>query len=100
MCSLRVRFLYPTWSVSTLEEVPRLMRGMVTHAIKGRVPKEQYDRFPRGDHHEKELKEAAGFDRPDDAYLMVVEPGGTIQWRFHGPVSDAAVERLTAAFKP
>src|SRR5579862_9245040 len=42
--SLRVRQKYPAWSISVLEDVPRLMRGMVSHAIKGSVPKEEYDR--------------------------------------------------------
>ena len=98
--SQRVRQQFPTWSISVLEDVPRLMRGMVSHAIKGSVPKDEYDRFLLVYHHEKELKQAAGFDKPDDAYLMAIGAGGKILWSYHGPVTDAAVEQLTAAMKP
>jgi predicted transcriptional regulator len=67
---------------------------MVTHGIKGSVPKEQYDRFILVYHGEKELKQAAGFDRPDDAYLLVIDRTGAVHWSFHGPVTDAAVEQI------
>jgi hypothetical protein len=91
---LRVRDRYPAWSIAVLEDVPRLVRGMVSHGIKGSVPKEQYDRFLLVYHGEKELKQAAGFDRPDDAYLLVIDRAGAIRWSFHGAVSDEAVEQI------
>ncbi|HKE27604.1 MAG TPA: hypothetical protein VKB88_34855 [Bryobacteraceae bacterium] len=92
---LRVHNRFPAWSVAVLEDVPRLVRGMVTHGIKGSVPKEQYDRFILVYHGEKELKQAAGFDRPDDAYLLVIDRAGAVHWSFHGPVTDAAVEQIS-----
>ena len=98
--SKRVERQFPTWSISVLEDVPRLMRGMVPHAIKGSVPKEEYDRFLLVYHNEKELKQAAGFEQSDDAYLVVVDGSGAIVWRYHGPVSDAAIDQLAANFKP
>ena len=55
---------------------------------------EQYDRFVLVYHGEKQLKQAAGFDQPDDAYLLVIDGAGHIGWSFHGPVSDAAVEQI------
>lgn len=96
--SQRVSNKLPTWSVSVLEDVPKLMRGMVTHAIKGSIPKEQHDRFLLVYHNEKELKQTAGFDKPDDAYLVVVDAGGAIKWRYHGAVTDDAVKQLTGQF--
>ncbi len=33
------------YSIAALEDVPRLVRGMAVHGIKGGVPKEQRDHF-------------------------------------------------------
>src|SRR5215469_12808367 len=91
---LRVRDRFPTWSIAVLEDVPRLMRGMVSHSIKSGIPKEQYDRFLLVYHGEKELKQVAGFDHSDDAYLLVIDSSGAIRWSFHGSATDAAVEEI------
>jgi hypothetical protein len=92
--SMRMRDRFPAWSVAVLEDVPRLVRGMAVHGIKSGTPKDQYDRFVLVYHGEKTLKEAAGFDRLDDAYLLVIDGGGTIRWKYHGAVTDAAVEQI------
>jgi hypothetical protein len=98
--SLRVRDRdrFPVWSIVVLEDVPHLIRGMVTHSIKSSLPKEQYDRFLLVYHGEKLLKQAVGFDRPDDAYLLVIDGAGVVHWAFHGPVTEAAVEQLGRQF--
>ena len=87
----RLRGQVPVWSIAVLEDAPKLVRGMAVHGIKSGTPKEDYDRFVVVVKGEKELKEAAGFATPDDAYLIVVDGAGTIRWRFHGPATDAAV---------
>ena len=97
---VRVDNHFPTWSIAVLQDVPRLVRGMVVHGIKGGTPKEDYGRFVLIYHGEKQLKQAAGFDRPDDAYLLVIDPGGAIRWRYHGPVTDAAWADLQKQFAP
>ena len=78
-----------------MEEVPRLVRGgMATHGIKGSVPKEQYDHFLLVYNGEKELKQAAGFDQPDDAYLLAIDSAGAIEVALlHGAVTDAALDQ-------
>jgi len=67
---------------------------MAVHGMKGGVPEEQRDHFVVIYHNEKELKQAAGFHRPDDAYVLLLDKDGAIQWRFHGAVTDAAFEEL------
>jgi hypothetical protein len=84
------------FSVAALEDVPRLVRRMATHGIRSGVPEVELDRFLLLYQHEKELKEAAQFITPDDAYVMVLGPHGSILWRFHGPLSDAALAELAA----
>lgn len=95
---VRVSGRFPTWSIAVLEDAPRLVRGMISHGIKGSVPKEQYDRYLLVYHGEKELKQAAGFERPDDAYLLVIDKAGAVRWSFHGPETDAAMEQLAGQF--
>ena len=87
------------YSIAVLQDVPKLVRGMAVHGIKSGVPPEQQGRFLLVYHNEAELKQAAGFATPDDAYLLVLEPGGAIRWRFHGPVTDSAIEQLLAQLK-
>ena len=82
------------YSVAVLEEVPRLVRPAITHAMKSDIPKEKRDRFLVVYSGEKELKEAAGFEAPDDAYLILVDPGGEVRWRFHGPFSHTVLKEV------
>jgi hypothetical protein len=86
-----------TFSIAVLEDVPKLVRPMATGGIRSGVPKNQRDHFLLVFRGEKELKEAAGFDRPDDAYLLLVDKDGVIRWRFHGPPADSVIAELKAA---
>jgi hypothetical protein len=89
-----VREELPTYSVAVLEDAPKLVRGMAVHGMKGGVPENQRDHFIVIYHNEKELKQAAGFDHPDDAYVLLLDKDGAIHWRFHGAVTDAALQEL------
>jgi hypothetical protein len=82
------------WSIAVLEDAPRLVRGMAVHGIKSGVPKEEYERFVVVYKGEKELKEAAGFEKPDEAYVMVVDDKGVIRRRVHGQATDAALQEV------
>jgi hypothetical protein len=85
--------VYP---MAILEQVPRLVRGMASHGIKSGAPKEQRERFLLVYHNEAELKQAAGYSAPDDAYVLLVDGSGNIRWRYHGSITDAAVTQLQA----
>ncbi len=92
----RLRDEFPTYSIAVLEDAPRLVRGMAVHGMKGGVPEDQRGNFVVIYHNEKELKQAAGFDQPDAAYVMLLDKDGAIQWKLHGPVTDAAIDDLKA----
>ena len=94
----RIGTQLPLYSIAVLEDVPRLVRGMASHGIKSGVPENQRERFLLVYHNEKELKEAAGFSTPDDAYVLLVDSTGAIRWKLHGPVTDAAMEQLKFEF--
>jgi len=95
--AMRIAGQVNTYSIAVLEDVPRLMRGMVSHGMKSGVPDAQREHFVRVYQGEKELKQAVGFSAPDDAYVVVLDKSGAIRWKYHGPVTDSAVEQLKAA---
>jgi len=80
--------------VAVLEDA-RLVRGMAVHGMRSRVPAQQQDHFVVVYEGERELKRIAGFRRSEDAYILLLDPRGEIQWVNHGPASDAALQELT-----
>jgi hypothetical protein len=45
-------------------------------------------------HGEREIKSAAGFEKPDDAYIVLVDRDARIAWRFHGPYGESIRDEL------
>jgi hypothetical protein len=86
--------LVPTYPIAVLEGVPRLARRMTVHGIKTGVPKPNQDHFLIIYDNEKELKAAAEFQAPDEAYLILIAPDGSILWRFHGAFTHTALKDL------
>ena len=82
------------YSIAVLQDAPRLVRGMAVRGIKSGVPQKNRDHFLLVYQGEQELKRAVEYDRPDDAYVLIIDAGGQIQARLHGPVSDSAVEEI------
>lgn len=87
------------YSIAALEEVPRLFRGMAAHGIKSGTPEDERSRFLLLYHGEEQLKRAADFSNPDDAYLILLDATGSIRWRFHGPLTDVTFMRVQAEVK-
>jgi predicted transcriptional regulator len=85
---------FPEYSVAVLQDVPRLVRGMAIGGIKSSVPQNQRERILLVFQGEKDLKVAAGFDRPDDAYLVLLDREGSIRWRFHGAFTEDSLQEL------
>jgi len=84
------------YSIAVIEDAPRLVRGMILSGLKGSVPKERHTRVLTVTKGEKELKAAVGFERGDDAYIVLLNGDGAIQWRHHGAPDDGAVAELKA----
>jgi len=78
------------YSIAVLEDAPKVVRGMIVHAMKSGVPIERRDRFLILYHNERQLKQATGFERSDAAYLLLIDQRGDIRWRYHRKPSDAA----------
>ena len=87
------------YQVAELADAPRFLRGMIVHAMKGGTPASEQDHFLVIYDSEKELKQAVGFSRPDDAYILLLDTKGVVQWNTHGAVTDQAVGELTSRIK-
>ena len=85
---------FELYQLPVLEDVPRLIRGMVVSGIKKGVKENMRDHFVPIFEHESELKKLVGYKQPDDAYLVVLDPSGQIVDQVHGSFSDAAYARL------
>jgi hypothetical protein len=78
------------YELPVLESVPRLLRGLVLKKIKESVSQNGQAHFLPVLDHEAEWKQAAGFSKADDAYVLVVDGNGAVRWRMEGPPTDAA----------
>jgi hypothetical protein len=82
------------FDIAVIQDAPRLVRGMITHGMKGSVPASEHDHFLTVTQGEDELKKAVDFSASDDAYVILLDPTGKITWHTHGDVSDAALKQL------
>ena len=75
------------YSVAQLSGVPSLLRSMVAGLIKVGTPGPDRARFLTTFDDEVAWKGAAGFQQPDDAYVVVIEHSGVVS-RAHGPFTE------------
>lgn len=85
---------FEMYQLPVLEDVPRLIRGMVISGIKKGVAENQRDHFVPILQGEAELKKLVGYKEPDDAYLVVLDQSGRIAQQMHGPFADLAYQQL------
>jgi hypothetical protein len=91
--------VFDIYSVVVLEAVPKVARPAVLKSMRKDVPAELQNRVIVIQQGSKDLKSAVAFDRPNDAYLLLLDRDGSIHYRYHGPATDEAFNQLkTAAF--
>lgn len=82
------------YSIAVLEDAPRFVRGMAVHSIKNATPVAEYDHFAVVYQRESELKHITVFSRPEEAYILVLDPNGEIRWVGHGRATDSQIDEL------
>jgi hypothetical protein len=87
------------YTLPVLVEVPHFLRGIVLHAMRREVPAGVQPQFVPILDHEMEWKQAAKFAKPDDVYILLIDPQGAIRWRADGPVTDARITEMLAGVK-
>jgi hypothetical protein len=73
-----------------LEDVPRIIRGVVISGMRKGVPAALRDHFVPILDHEAALKRLVSYQAPDDAYLVLLDRTGQIVGQRHGSFSDTA----------
>ena len=81
---------FELYELPVLEDVPRMIRGMVISSIKKGVPENRRSHFVPIVRGESELKKLVNYKEPDDAYLVTLNAGGQIVAQIHGPFSEPA----------
>lgn len=85
---------FELYSLPILEEVPRMIRGMVISGMKHDVPERERARFVPVLHNETEWKKVVNYKEPDDPYLVVLDRTGNIAYQLHGGLNDQNYSRL------
>jgi hypothetical protein len=82
------------YELPVLAAVPRLLRPLILGHIRASVPPILQPHFAPLLTDETQWRQAVQYTAPDDAYLLLVDPTGTILWRAHGPLTDATFAAL------
>jgi len=85
------------YQIPVLEDVPRLIRGMVVSGIKKGVPENERHHFVIVVQSEAELKKFVGYKEPDDAYLVLLDRKGNVVQQLHGQHASDSYEHLKQA---
>jgi hypothetical protein len=88
------------YSVSVIEDVPRLMRGLVVSSIRRSAPASLHDRFLLVTQSASAWKNLVSYSEPDTAYVLLTNTAHEVVWRVAGsPTEDnvaALVQHLSA----
>ena len=87
---------FELYQLPVLEDVPRLIRGMVISGIRKGVPENERDHFVIVLQGEDDLKTLVGYKEEDDAYLVILDRSGNIARQRHGAPTADAVSQLNA----
>ncbi len=82
------------YEVAMLAEVPGFLRGFVTRKIREGVSQQGQMHFLPVADHEAEWKAAAGYSRPDAAYVLLLDSEGNVTWRMAGAFTASSYAEL------
>ena len=89
---------FTLYQLPVLEDVPRLLRGMVISGIKKGLPENKREHFVPILQGEAELKKFVNYHEPDDAYLVVLGRKGETLAQTHGSSGRCKLCPATRAF--
>jgi hypothetical protein len=82
------------YQIPELAGVPKFLRGFVAKKIGEGIPEVARGQFLPIFDHEAEWKSVAGYNKPDDAYVLLVDDSGVVLWKFAGPATDASYAEM------
>src|SRR5271165_4784113 len=90
---------FELYQLPVLEDVPRLIRGMVISGIRKGVAENKRDHFVPILQGETDLKKFVQYNAPDDAYIVMLGRAGNVAEQSHGAPDDANYARLRVALE-
>jgi hypothetical protein len=90
---------FAVYPVAELEGASRFIRGMIVRSMRRGTPAADRDRFVTLFEGSETLKRFVAFSADDDAYLLLLDVNGTIQWRGHGIFREQDYPALQVAAK-
>jgi hypothetical protein len=85
------------YQVAVIDEVPGLLRGMVSSSIRKSVPSALHDRFLLVTEQGEAWKKLAGYARPDVPYVLLFDARHSLRWHAAGELDESAYRALRAA---
>jgi hypothetical protein len=85
---------FALYQLPVLEDVPKLIRGMVISGIKKGVPENARDRFVPILQGEADLKSLVHYKEQNDAYLVILDRAGHIVQQSHGAPNETNYPEL------
>jgi ATP10 protein len=82
-----------------LAGAPKMLRGMIVKSMGKSVPEAERPHFLPLMKDEAAWRAVAHYDKPDDAYVLVVDGTGTVRWQTEGIATDAAYGELKENLK-
>jgi hypothetical protein len=82
------------YAMPVLASVPKMMRGMVQGRIKSSVSDRGRPHFLPLIDNEMSWRALAHYNRPDDAYILLVDGNGRVRWQSQGPPVEATYAEL------
>lgn len=73
-----------------LAAAPKILRGMIVKKMGSAVPAAEKQHFVPLMEGEPAWRAAAHYDKPDDAYVLLVDDEGLVLWQIQGEASDPA----------
>ncbi|MGP0019838.1 MAG: hypothetical protein ACLPHP_14795 [Candidatus Sulfotelmatobacter sp.] len=90
---------FELYQLPVLEDVPRLIRGMVISGMRKGVAENNRDHFVPILQGETQLKKFVQYSAPDNAYIVVLGRAGNVAEQSHGTLDDANHAQLRAAIE-
>jgi hypothetical protein len=85
------------YQIPVLAGAPSFVRPMILKGMRKGIPPDQQPRFVPVYDHEAEWKKLVNFSGPDDPYILLARPDGSIIWQTHGLFSESSYGQLKSA---
>jgi hypothetical protein len=82
------------FAIPMLAGAPKMVRGIIRKSMASSVPFEQRPHFLPITEGEPAWRAAAHYDKPDDAYVLLVDSAGTVRWQTEGEATDMAYAEM------